>query len=66
MNKLLSYGGGMLLVVGVLLSGPAKADIVYQDKVAPYLQSIPGGLGTGTQMFDFVNAKPGSCQDGRG
>ncbi len=45
MNRLLGYGGGMVLAAVVLLSGPAKADIVYQDLVAPNLQNIVGALG---------------------
>jgi hypothetical protein len=47
MNKLLGYGGAMMLAAGVLLSGSAKADIVYQDLVDPTLnlQNIVGALG---------------------
>jgi hypothetical protein len=46
MNKLLGYGGAMVVAAGVLLSGPAKADVIYQDSVTTAgLQSIPGGLG---------------------
>jgi hypothetical protein len=47
-NKLLGYGGVMLLAAGLLLScGPAKADIIYQDLVIPNpnLQNIIGALG---------------------
>jgi hypothetical protein len=37
--------GVMVLAAVVLLSGPAKADIIYQDLVAPNLQNIVGALG---------------------
>jgi hypothetical protein len=35
----------IVLAAGVLLSDPAKANIVYGDLVAPNLQNIVGGLG---------------------
>jgi hypothetical protein len=53
MSKLLGYGGVMLLAAGVLLSGPAKADIVYQDSSAASNQGIQGSIG-----MDFTVNQP--------
>jgi hypothetical protein len=40
------FRGGLIVLAAVaLLGGPAKADIIYQDSVAPNLQNIVGALG---------------------